>query len=505
MSHLADVLHGFAEIWTAETLLWCLIGVVVGTLIGVLPGLGPVGGIAVLLPVSFTLDTVAALALLMGIYQGAMYGGRISSILINVPGEPSAVVTTFEGYPMTKSGRAGYALSLSAVASFVGGMLGFAGLAFLMPVISDWATMFGPPEFFALMVFALVATSGIGTGNLLKGLISLGLGLLVGLIGLDPVTGDARMTYGSVDLWDGVSFVAIAVGAFGFAEVLALIRGDHRSDRMDEARVGVRGLLPGGRDLARNAGSIARGSAIGYFVGLLPGAGSTIATFLSYSSEKRIAKKPEKFGSGVEQGLSGPESANNASIGGALVPLFTLGIPGSAVTAVLLGALVTVGLEPGPRMLTESGDIIYAAVAGLVIANVILLVLNTGFVPVFAYLIRKAQPYLVGLITILCIVGIYVANFRFFDVGVMIVFGALGYLLRSFGFPLAPLILAVVLGPMVERSLRQSLLLADGGGVIFLTRPISTLFLVLALGVLLSPVGQRLWRLVARRRTMTDI
>src|SRR5690606_13218127 len=348
---------------------------------------GPVAGIAVLLPLSFTLETVPALVLLMAIYQGAMYGGRISSILINVPGEPSAVVTTFDGYPMTRQGRAGYALSLSAIASFVGGMIGFAGLIFLMPYLTALGLKFGPPEMFALMLFALVSTGGFGQDNMFKGLISLGLGLLVAVIGLDRITGDVRVSYGTFLLWDGVSFVAIAVGLFGISEALALLKERHRpQEKLPDIK--LRELVPGRRDLMNNTGSILRGSIIGYVIGVLPGAGATIATFMSYSVEKKLSKTPEKFGHGADQGLSAPEAANNASVGGSLVPLFTLGITSGAVTAVLLGALITVGLQPGPRMMQTSGDIIWATIASLFVANAMLLVFNTAFVPAFTMLIR---------------------------------------------------------------------------------------------------------------------
>lgn len=493
MENLSHLVQGFVDLWTWQSLFWSLIGVILGTVIGALPGLGPVAGIAVLMPLSFTLDTVPALVLLMAVYQGSMYGGRISSILINVPGEPSAVVTAFDGYPMTRQGRAGYALSLSAIASFVGGMIGFAGLVFLMPYLGAVGLRFGPPEMFSLMVFALIATSGLGPQNALKGLISLGLGLLIATVGLDQVSGDIRTTFGTYKLWDGVSFVAIAVGLFGISEALTLLR---ETDRPEENLPNIRlsELIPGLRDLGRNTGSILRGSLIGYFIGILPGAGSTIATFMSYSTERKLSKHPETFGQGADQGLSGPEAANNASIGGALVPLLTLGLPASAITAVLLGALITVGLQPGPRMLETSGPIIWATVAGLLVANVLLLVLNTAFVPVFTVLIRWCQPYLVTMIAGLCILGVYFDNFEFFDVGVMLMVGVLGYFMRELRYPLAPLILAVVLGPLLETSLRQSLLLSANSASIFVVRPISAALLGASVIVLALPFLLRLYR-----------
>lgn len=493
MDNLANLMQGFADLATFDALLWSIIGVLLGTFIGALPGLGPVAGIALLLPLSFTLDTVPALVLLMAIYQGAMYGGRISSILINVPGEPSAVVTTFDGYPMTRQGRAGYALSISAIASFVGGTIGFIGLIFLMPYLSAVGLRFGPPEMFALMLFALVATSGFGQDNLLKGLVSLGIGLLIAVIGLDRITGDVRISYGTFLLWDGVSFVAIAVGLFGISEALALLTERERpEEKLPDIR--LKELIPGRQDLLNNAGSILRGSLLGYVIGVLPGAGSTIATFMSYSVEKRLSRTPEKFGAGADQGLSAPEAANNASIGGALVPLFTLGIPSSAITAVLLGALITVGLQPGPRMLETSGNVIWATIAGLFLANFLLLIFNTAFVPAFTVLIRWSQPYLISFIMVLCIIGVYFDKLQFFDVGVMLVFGILGYFMRINRYPLAPLILAVVLGPLLETNLRQSLLLSANSPEIFFSRPISLTLLSATVVVLLLPGLRHVWR-----------
>lgn len=499
MTNFENLLTGFAELWTPEVLLWCVIGVLIGTLVGALPGLGPTAGIALLLPLSFTLDTLSALLLLMGIYQGAMYGGRISSILVNVPGEAMAVVTAFDGYPMTRQGRAGYALSLSAVASFLGGMIGFVGLVFLMPVMTDVALEFGPPEFFWLMLFALIATGGLGNSTLLKGLITICLGLLIAVVGLDPILGTERLTFGVLELRDGINFVVVAVGAFGLSEVFGLLAERRRAEGDTDVAIPLKELIPRAGQLRNNAGSISRGGVIGFLVGVLPGAGATIATFLSYAVEKKVSTTPRKFGTGVDQGLSGPESANNSSIGGALVPLFTLGIPGSGITAILLGALITVGLEPGPRLLTDSGPIVWATIAGLFVANALLLVLNTAFVPAFTLLIRWARPYLAPLVTALCVIGVYMINQNFFDVGLMIVFGVFGHLLRTVGFPLAPLLLAVVLGQTLESSLRQSLLLSQNNPSIFVTRPVSLVLLILTVAVFAAPLVRR----VARRRAAT--
>jgi putative tricarboxylic transport membrane protein len=493
MENLNLLAQGFIDLATPQSLMWSLIGVVIGTLIGALPGLGPVAGIAILMPLGFTLETVPALTLLMGVYQGAMYGGRISAILINVPGEPSDVVTAFDGYPMTRQGRAGYALSLSAFASFSGGMIGFIGLVLLMPYLSRWGLRFGAPEMFALMLFALVSTSGLGKQNAWRGLISLGIGLASSVIGIDRISGEVRVSFGTVELWDGISFVAIAVGLFGLSEALTLLR-EKQSDETFP-RIRLIDLVPGLRDLSRNIGAVLRGSALGYLIGVLPGAGATIATFMAYGIERRLSKTPERFGQGIDQGLSAPEAASNASIGGSLVPLFTLGIPSGAVTAVLLGALITVGLQPGPRMLQTSGPVIWATIASLFVANVLLLIINTAFIPFFTTMIRLSQRYLVTMIATLCVVGVYFANFQFFDVGMMLLFGVIGYLMRLCAFPLAPLILAAVLGPLLETNLRQSLLLSNNSAEIFFSRPIAATLLAATVFVLLLPV----LRLAGRR------
>jgi len=496
MENLANLAQGFADLATPLSLFWCITGVVIGTLIGALPGLGPVAGIAILMPLGYTLDTVPALTLLIGIYQGAMYGGRISSILINVPGEPSDVVTAFEGYPLTRQGRAGYALSLSAIASFAGGTMGFIGLVLLMPYVSRWGLRFGAPEMFALMLFALVSTSGLGQKNMWRGLIALGIGLVISVIGIDRISGEVRVSFGTVELWDGVNFIAVAVGLFGLSEAMVLLREKKEEQAFPHIR--LIDLVPGLRDLARNVGAVCRGAVLGYLIGVLPGAGATIATFMSYGIEKRLSKTPQRFGTGVEQGLTAPEAASNASIGGSLVPLFTLGIPSGAVTAVLLGALITVGLQPGPRMLETSGDVIWATIASLFVANTLLLIINTAFVPFFTTLIRLAQRYLVTVIAALCVVGVYFVNFQFFDVGIMLLFGVIGYFMRLCNFPLAPLILSAVLGPLLETNLRQSLLLSGNSVEIFMTRPIAATLLVASALILILPILRLLWRATRR-------
>jgi len=487
MQPIQELFGGFVTIFTPELLMWCLIGVLLGTIAGALPGLGSITTMAILLPMTFGMDTISALLFLMGIYQGAMYGGRISSILLNVPGDAPAVVTTFDGYPMTQQGRAGYALTLSAFASFVGGTIGFIGLVFLTAPIAGLALVFGSPEYFALMVFALIATSGLVGNRPLKPLIAMLIGVMIAVVGADPVMGTERFMFGFLELWDGIDFVVVAVGAFGLSEVF--IRLENKISIGDKnSKVALRDLFPKFSEIMKDFWTITRSSLIGFIFGALPGAGATITTFIVYDIEKKLSKKPEEFGKGATKGLSGPEAASNATVGGALIPLFSLGIPGSGTTAILLGALMMLGLQPGPRMFQESGEIIWATIAGLFLANILLLIVNTAFVPLLATMIRKINTYLNPIIAVLCIIGIYMLNNSLFDVGLMIFFGLLGYILRKYNFPLAPLVLAVILAPMLEENFTQSLLMSSEGLNIFVTRPISLIFLLMSATILLIPL-----------------
>lgn len=486
----ANLLSGILDSLEPINLLWILVGVSLGTLFGALPGIGPATGMALLLPLMFGVDPLTSLLLLVGIYQGAMYGGRISSILINVPGDAGAVVSTFDGYPLTQQGKAGLALSLSAMASFIGGIAGFLGLAFLSKLMADVAVKFGPPEYFSLMLFALFAAGGITGKRPLKAIISVVLGLLIAMVGVDFVSGERRLTFGVTDLFEGIGFIPLAIGIFGLSEVLVTIEKGPLKGL--ENKGGKISPFPKLTETIQNFGSMIRGSIIGFFVGVLPGAGSTIATFLSYSAEKKVSKHPEKFGTGVTQGLAGPEAANNSSVGGALVPLFALGIPGSGTTAILLGGLMMIGLNPGPRFFENSPDIVWGVIGSLLIANILLLFMNTLMVPVFVAMIEKVQPYLVPFITALCLIGVYVTNYRLFEVGLMIIAGVFGYFFRKLGFPLAPLILAVILGETIETSLRQSMLMSNTGWAILFTRPVSGVLLILTIIIIAMPLLRKI-------------
>ncbi|WP_082918050.1 tripartite tricarboxylate transporter permease [Oceanobacillus sp. Castelsardo] len=488
---LSELLDGFMTVMSSpNAMIWCVAGVTMGTLIGALPGLGPITGIALLLPLTFQMDQLSALILLMSIYLGTMYGGRISSILINVPGDGGAIVTTFDGHPLARKGKAGYALTLSAISSFIGGLVGFLGMVFLTSILAELALIFGPTEYFSLILFTLIAACGLTQKRPLKPIIATLLGLLISAIATDPITGTQRLTFGIVELWDGINIAVVGIGLFGISETL--IRLEEKISNKKGEKLTFSSLFPKVSEVLSNFGAMIRGSIIGFVIGVLPGTGALLATFMSYSTEKKLSKTPEKFGTGVPQGLSGPEAANNASVGGALIPTFALGIPGSAATAVLLGGLMMVGLQPGPLLFENSSDVVWASFAGFFIANILLLILNTAFVPAFAILIQKAEPFLVPIIAAFCFIGVYMINHRLFDIGIMIVFGILGYFMRKANFPLAPFFFAFILGSMLEQNLREALLTSTGDLSVFFTRPISLFFIIISIMILLMPILRKL-------------
>lgn len=491
------LMAGFLEAFEPARLLWCLLGVTLGTLFGALPGLGPVSGIALLLPLVFGMEQLSALLLMIGIYQGTMFGGRISAILINVPGDPAAVVSCFDGYPMTQQGRGGYALTLSAIASFLGGMAGFLGLVFAGTFMSKWALKFGPTEYFSLMIFALISTSGMTEKRPLNALIATVLGLLLATVGNDFIAAELRYTFGYPLLYEGISFVPVAIGVFGMSEVLMRIE-KHKSLLTFDQKILFSQLFPKLKDIIGNLWAMIRGTVIGFFVGVLPGAGSTVATFLIYDVEKKMSKTPEKFGTGVPQGLSAPEAGNNASVGGSLVPLLFLGVPGSGTAAILLGVLIMLGLRPGPMLFETSGVVVWGAIAGMFIGNVMLLFLNTVFVPFFTYIVRVIQPYLVPVISALCVFGIYAVKLRMFEVIIMFLFGFIGYLMRKFSYPLAPFILALILGKILETGFRQSLMMSHGNYLIFFQSPISAALLLISGLILLKPAFKPVFNAVEK-------
>ena len=499
MDSLGYLMSGFGVATTMQNLFYCLAGAVVGTLVGILPGLGPIAGIALLIPATFSLNATSAIIMLAGIYYGAMYGGSTTSILINVPGETASVMTCIDGYQMARKGRAGPALAICAIGSFLAGSLAILGLVFLAPPLADAALAFGPPEFFSLMVFGFVVLSNVTGGSLLKSLMMAVLGLIIGTIGLDPVSGNPRFTFGQVSLLGGIEFVAVAIGLFGIAEVLD---NAEKPDEVLEQRVLVprfRELYPTLRDLKESLGASLRGTGLGFGIGLVPGPAPVLATYASYMLEKRIAKHPEQFGQGAIQGVAGPESANNAACQSAFIPLFVLGIPFAPPTAILLGALLIHGVNPGPNMIAEHPDLFWGVVASMYIGNTILLLLNLPFVPLFANILRIPKKILLPLVMLFCLTGMYSVNNFMVDLWIMLGCGALGYLMRKWAYEGAPLLLALVLGPRLEVAFRQSLMISHGGFGIFVERPVSLVFLLATGGFLLLPLFRKVARSLGRR------
>jgi putative tricarboxylic transport membrane protein len=482
LSSLAD---GFATAITPTNLLWLMTGCLLGTLVGILPGLGPPATIAILLPLATNLEPATGLIMMAGIYYGAKYGGSTTSILLNIPGESSSVVTCLDGYQLAKQGRAGAALGMAAIASFAAGTIGVLGLTFLAPLVANLAVDFGPPEYSALMLFALLLVIMLAGESLLKGFISMVLGLLLATVGTDLFSGEQRFTDGRIELAGGFEFIAISIGLFAVGEVLVNV--ERRTGRqIFSVPNKLRQLLPTVADLRESKVAIAQGSVVGFFIGCLPGAGSTVASFVTYTLQKRISKHPERFGKGAIEGVAAPEAANNSETGGAMIPLLTLGIPGSGTGAVLLGALVLYGLNPGPLLFTDHPEVVWPIIASMYLGNVALLVMNLPMVPLFAKLLKVPYWVMYPGILLISVVGVYSVNMAMFDVWVLVFFGLLGYVMKKIGMPPAPLLLAFVLGPIAENSIRQSLILSDNNPIIYLQRPISVTMLALAVLLLAS-------------------
>ncbi len=467
---------GFAAALSLQNLAFAFVGCVLGTLIGVLPGLGPAAGTAILIPITFKLDATGAIIMLAAIYYGAMYGGTITSVLINVPGEAASVVTCIDGYQMARQGRAGTALGISAIGSFVGGVFATIALAVVAPPLARFALSFGPPEFFCLMLLGLCLVTGLAGRSLLAALLMTVLGLLLALIGIDPVRGAPRFTLGLPELYDGIGFIPVVMGLFGIAEILITLESPTR--QVLETK--LKGLFPTRAEAIRASGAIGRGTLVGFFLGLIPGVGAIIPTFMAYILEKKLSKTPEEFGKGAIEGVAAPETANNAYANASMIPLLVLGVPSSPTIAVLMGAFIINGLTPGPFLFKEQPTLVWAIIASFFIGNVMLLILNLPLVGLWAKVLRVRYQYLCVGTLVFCIVGAYSLKGSTFDVGVMLVFGVIGYLLRKLNMPLAPAVLALILGPFMEKSLRTSLEMSGGDFSIFVTRPISVTLLVIA-------------------------
>ena len=475
MDAINGLLMGFSVLFTAENLYFCLLGSIVGTLVGVLPGIGPLAALALLLPVTFQLSAVAGLGMLAAIFYGAMYGGSTTSILVNIPGEAASVVTALDGHAMAKQGRAGAALGMAAISSFVAGTLSLVALTFFSPLLASFALKFGPPENFALMVLGLVCTLYMIGGSTIKGVLMIALGFLAAIVGIDIVNGQDRFTLGTVNLSAGIEILSVVIGLYGVSEILMNCETIIKNQVLAEK---IKGLWPTFSDWKASWKPMMRGSFLGFFLGLVPGGGPVTASFVSYTLERRVAKDPERFGKGAIEGVAGPEAANNAAVSGGMIPLFTLGIPGNAVTALLLGALIMQGVQPGPMFITQRPDLFWGVVASMYVGNVFLLLLNLPLVGLWVQCLRIPYRVLFPLILLLSIVGTYSANKNIFDLWVMIGFGVTGYILRKLQYEFSPFLIAFVLAPMLEQSLRQSMVMSPDGLMIFGQRPIAAALLV---------------------------
>jgi len=495
---LSDLLLGLSVALTPANLFWCFVGVFLGTIVGVLPGLGSPATIAMLLPLTFRLDPTTAMIMLSGIYYGSKYGGSTTSILLNVPGESASVVTCLDGYQMARQGRAGPALGIAAISSFIAGTVGVLGLMLIAPPVARFAVRFGPPEYFALMCLGLAMVVFLAGKSMIKGLIATLFGIWLAGVGTDIFTAESRFTFGMMELLDGIDFIVVSIGVFAVAEVLVNLESQAGAELFKVPK-GLRNLLPSLQDLKDSRFAFVNGSVVGFFIGVLPGAGSTIASFLSYGVEKAFSRHPEKFGTGAVEGVAAPEAANNSETGGALVPLLTLGIPGSATTAMLLAALILWGFRPGPLLIQENPVLFWGLVASMYVGNIMLLILNLPLVPLFAQILRLPYFVLAPAILGISIVGVYSVSQSLFDVWMLGVFGLLGYLMRKLDFPAAPLVLGLVLGDRLEQSLRQALMMSQGHLSILVMRPMSAGLLLLTVVILLMPVAGKIrsWRLKA--------
>ncbi|MCM3712574.1 tripartite tricarboxylate transporter permease [Halalkalibacter oceani] len=501
MEILSDLWLGLSVAITPINILFLMIGAFVGMVVGLIPGFGPTAGIAILLSLTFSLEPVTAVIMLAGIYYGSMYGGTITSIMINTPGESATVASTFDGYPLARNGRVGPALVMQAVASFVGGTIGVLLITLFAPYFAMAAGAFGSPEYFLVMVGGLLTLVMIMGDNKINGVISALIGLAISVVGVDVISGAQRFTFGEAELINGIYFLPVAIGLFGIGELFySLYSGQHKKEKEEIIRLDdKKSFWPNAHDFVESKFTLLRGSFLGFVVGILPGAGATIASLMSYSLEKQVSKTPEKFGKGHMPGLVAPESANNAASSGAMIPLLTLGIPGSGATAVLLGAFLMWGLQPGPLLMEQEPEFAWGLIASMYLGNIILIAINIFAIPVFVKIMEVPYKLLVPVIMILCTIGTFSLHGSMIETWIMLVFGLIGFFMRLYGFSPAALVLALVLGPMAERSLRQSLLVSEGSFNIFVSRPIS-LALVIFIAVLIAyPIAKWIYRRIRRK------
>lgn len=479
-----SVIYGFSVALTFSNLAYCFIGVFIGTLIGVLAGIGPVGAMSILLPTTFYIPPVSGIIMLAGIYYGCQYGGSTTSILVNIPGEVASIVTCLDGYQMARNGRAGPALGIAAFGSFIAGTLGVVGVMLIAPPLAEFALKFGPPEYFGLMFLGIILVVVMASGSPPKAIMMAALGIIIASVGIDAQSSTERFTFGIADFIDGIGLVPIAMGIFGIGEVLINVEMTLKQD-IFKKKIGS--LLPSRQDWKDSSGPIARATVLGFLLGILPGGGALISSFASYALEKKISKNPSKFGKGAIEGVAGPESANNSATAGAFIPLLTLGIPSNAVMAMLLGALLVYGMQPGPMLMEQHPDLFWGVVISMYIGNCMLLALNLPLIGMWVQVLKIPYRILFPLIILFCLIGVYSVNYSKMGVWIMIIFGGVGYLMRKFEYEGAPLILAFVLGPMFESALMQSLIMSNGSFAIFFTRPIAAGAIILGLILMLSP------------------
>ena len=493
---MENLLYGFSIALTPMNLLFGLLGAFLGTVVGVLPGIGPVGAMALLLGLTYNLPPVTALITFAGIYYGSMYGGSTTSILVNIPGESSSVVTAMDGYQMARKGRGGAALFLAALGSFIAGTVGLVLLTLLAPQLAELALKFGPPEFFSIAVFGLFVLCQLSDQGLLKSMLTVIAGLMLGTIGLDLFTGQQRMTFGIGALEQGIDFIPVAMGLFGIAEVLESAEAKLKENQ-EVIKVKFRELFPSKTELSRSAGPIARGSLLGFLVGLVPGPAAVISTFVSYILERKLSKNPDEFGKGAPEGVAGPESANNSAAVGAFVPVLSLGIPFAPPTALLLSAMMIHGITPGPLLVQEHPEVFWGVIASMYLGNLLLLALNLPLVGLFVQILRIPVKFLIPVVLLLCVIGAYAVNNSVTDLYIMALAGIGGYILRKLDFSPAPLVLALVIGPMLEDSFRQSLMMSSGSYTIFIANPLFKGLAIVATAITVLPA---IWRRIRQSK-----
>ena len=485
--------NGLLIALTPANLIYTLIGCFVGTAVGVLPGLGPAATVALLLPITYKINPTSGVMMLAGIYYGAMYGGATTAILLNIPGEPSSVVTCFDGHKMARQGRAGVALGTAALSSFCGGTMSLLGLTLVAPSLASFALKFGYAEYTSLVIMGLVLSIYLSKGSVLKGLLACALGALLASVGVDPIYGVERFTFGILPLVDGIDFVVVAMGLFGISEVLCNLAIPEGDSIFKTTKTALRDLLPSREDWRRIGGPIARGSMFGFCIGILPGGGAIISSFVSYVVEKKISKEPERFGNGAIEGVASPEASSNASSTASFIPLLTLGIPGNATMAMIFVALMIHGVRPGPLMLQDHPSVFWGLIGSMYVGNMMLLCLNLPLIGMWVRFLKVPYHYIAVAVLVICSIGAYTVKNNVFDVGMMIVFGVIGFLMKQGGVPPAPLLLSMILVPILERSANQALTTSGGDLTIFLTRPISAAMLMVAIFMLLSPLFRWFW------------